>query len=110
LHDEIARLPEAYRAPLVLCGLEGRSCEDAATHLGWPVGTVKSRLARGRKKLRGRLSGVLHSSAVIAALSTSKQATFACVPNKLHVAVTSAAIQLITPIAGATGVVPVAVT
>jgi hypothetical protein len=53
---------------------------------------------------------VLHSSAVIAALSTSKQATFACVPNKLHVAVTSAAIQLITPIAGATGVVPVAVT
>ncbi|MFI5457214.1 MAG: sigma-70 family RNA polymerase sigma factor [Isosphaerales bacterium] len=55
LHEEIDRLPERYRAPLVLCDLEGRSHEQAARHLGWPIGTVKSRQARGRERLRDRL-------------------------------------------------------
>ena len=55
LHEEIERLPERFRAPLVLCDLEGRSHEQAARHLGWPVGTVKSRQARGRQRLRERL-------------------------------------------------------
>ena len=55
LHEEIDRLPERYRAPVVLCDLEGRTHEQAARHLGWPVGTVKSRLSRGRERLRDRL-------------------------------------------------------
>ena len=55
LHAEIDRLPERYRVPIVLCDLEGRSHEQAARHLGWPIGTVKSRLARGRNRLRDRL-------------------------------------------------------
>jgi RND family efflux transporter MFP subunit len=55
LHEEIERLPESYRAPLVLCDLEGRTHEQAARHLGWPVGTVKSRLSRGRQRLGDRL-------------------------------------------------------
>jgi protocatechuate 3,4-dioxygenase beta subunit len=55
LHEELGRLPERYRAALVLCYLEGHTCESAARRLGWPVGTVKSRLARGRERLRGRL-------------------------------------------------------
>jgi RNA polymerase sigma factor (sigma-70 family) len=55
LHEEIGRLPERYRAPVVLCDLEGRTHEQAARHLGWPVGTVKSRLSRGRERLRDRL-------------------------------------------------------
>ena len=55
LHAEIDRLPERYRVPIVLCDLEGRSHEQAARHLGWPIGTVKSRLARGRDRLRDRL-------------------------------------------------------
>ncbi|MFI5457215.1 MAG: sigma-70 family RNA polymerase sigma factor [Isosphaerales bacterium] len=55
LHQEIDRLPERYRVPLVLCDLEGRSHEQAARHLGWPIGTVKSRQARGRERLRDRL-------------------------------------------------------
>ncbi len=55
LHEELARLPERYRAPLVLCDLEGCSHEQAARHLGWPVGTIKSRQARGRERLRDRL-------------------------------------------------------
>jgi HlyD family secretion protein len=55
LHEEIERLPERFRSPLILCDLEGRSHEQAARHLGWPVGTVKSRQARGRERLRDRL-------------------------------------------------------
>ncbi|HEV3122713.1 MAG TPA: RNA polymerase sigma factor, partial [Isosphaeraceae bacterium] len=55
LHAEIERLPENYRVPIVLCDLEGRSHEQAARHMGWPIGTVKSRLSRGRERLRVRL-------------------------------------------------------
>lgn len=55
LHDELARLPGPFRAPIVLCHLEGLTHEEAARRLGWPVGTVRSRLARGRDKLRARL-------------------------------------------------------
>jgi HlyD family secretion protein len=55
IHEEIDRLPERYRAPVVLCDLEGRTCEQAARHIGCPVGTVASRLARGRVRLRDRL-------------------------------------------------------
>ncbi len=55
LHAEIDGLPERYRVPIVLCDLEGYSHELAARHLGWPIGTVKSRLARGRDRLRDRL-------------------------------------------------------
>jgi hypothetical protein len=56
LHQELDRLPERYREPIVLCDLEGQTHEQAARHLGWPVGTVKSRLARGRERLRERLT------------------------------------------------------
>ncbi len=55
LHEELGRLPEGYRAAVVLCYLEGQTCEAAARQLGWPVGTVKSRLARGKERLLGRL-------------------------------------------------------
>jgi len=55
LHEEIDRLPDRYRAPLVLCDLEGHTHEQAARHLGWPIGTVKSRQSRGRERLRQRL-------------------------------------------------------
>lgn len=52
---ELLRLPECYRAVVVLCDMEGLSYEQAARALGWPMGTIKSRLARGREKLRSRL-------------------------------------------------------
>ncbi len=55
LDEELARLPELLRVPLVLCYLEGLTHEEAARRLRWPVGTVRSRLARGRDKLRSRL-------------------------------------------------------
>ena len=56
VHEELDRLPDRYRLPIVLCDLEGRTCEEAARHLGCPIGTVASRLSRGRERLRGRLA------------------------------------------------------
>lgn len=55
LHDELSRLPSKLRVPLVLCYLEGRTHEEAAKALRWPVGTVKTRLSEGKDFLRNRL-------------------------------------------------------
>src|SRR5207302_7736413 len=55
LHKELERLPDQYRAPLVLCYLEGMTQDQAAEHLGLAKGTLKGRLERARLLLRGRL-------------------------------------------------------
>ena len=55
VHDEIGQLPERYRAPIVLCDMEGLTEGQAARQLGRPVGTIRSQLSRGRQRLRDRL-------------------------------------------------------
>jgi RNA polymerase sigma factor (sigma-70 family) len=69
LHEELARLPEKYRAPLVLCYLEGRTQCEAARQLGCGQGVLHGRLDRGRERLRQRLSrrGITLSAALLAA-------------------------------------------
>ena len=71
LREEIGRLPDRLRAPLVLCYLEGLTQDEVARRLGWPIGTVRSRLARGRDRLRERLvlRGVAPSVAAIGVAS-----------------------------------------
>jgi RNA polymerase sigma factor (sigma-70 family) len=56
VHEEIDRLPEAQRLPVVLCDLEGLTYEQAAGQLGWTVPALRCRLARARLRLRARLS------------------------------------------------------
>jgi RNA polymerase sigma factor (sigma-70 family) len=70
LHDELGRLAERFRVVLALCYLEGLTCEQAAERLGWPLGTVKSRLARGRERLKTRLTrrGLAPATGVIIGL------------------------------------------
>ena len=55
IDEEIRRLPERYREPLILCYLEGLRHHEIAERLDCPVGTVESRLSRGREQLRSRL-------------------------------------------------------
>lgn len=55
LQSEVDRLPEKYRAPVILCYLEGKTNQEAATILDWPIGSVKGRLARARDILHSRL-------------------------------------------------------
>jgi RNA polymerase sigma factor (sigma-70 family) len=70
LDAELSRLPEKYRAVLVLCDVEGRTRKEAARHLTCPEGSVSSRLARARTMLAKRLArrGLALSAAALATL------------------------------------------
>jgi RNA polymerase sigma factor (sigma-70 family) len=84
---EVARLPEVYRLPVLLCVLQERSVEEAARILNWTPDSVRGRLARGRVRLRQRLTrrGLGASAGAIALLAGAH------VPNKLLAATLHAA-------------------
>ena len=77
LHEEIARLPEKYRVPVLLCELGGFSHREAACRLRWPTGSVSVRLMRAREMLRRRLvrRGLAPGVALLATASLSEAAS-----------------------------------
>ncbi|WP_083713098.1 RNA polymerase sigma factor [Paludisphaera borealis] len=82
IDEEIHRLPEHYRLPLVLCHLEGMRHQEVAHRLGCPVGTVESRLSRAKEQLRTRLvrRGVAPGASVLAAALSSRESAAAMTP------------------------------
>ncbi len=104
LHEEVGRLPERHRAAVVLCYLEGLTHDEAASRLGWPVGTVRSRLAWARDRLRARLTrrGLAPTAGLLAAAPPGGWA-LPCVPPALAEATIRAAIG------ASAGTVPAAV-
>jgi RNA polymerase sigma factor (sigma-70 family) len=56
IDEELARLPDKHRLPVLLCCVQGLSREEAARQLGWSSGSVKGRLERGRQRLAERLA------------------------------------------------------
>jgi RNA polymerase sigma factor (sigma-70 family) len=105
LHEELARLPEKYREPLVLCYLEGLTTDEASRRLGCPQGTILSRLSRARERLRDRLTrrGLMASAGLMAGGLSAD-----VVPAALSRSVVQSALQLAAG-GAATTVVPASV-
>jgi polysaccharide export outer membrane protein len=84
LHEEIGRLPSKLREAIVLCYLQGLTVDETARRLGCPVGTLKSRLGKGRATLRARLTrrGVTAAILILLMLSLTEPAS-ASVPDSL---------------------------
>ncbi len=110
LTQEVDRLPERYRAVVVMCYLQGATTEEASRLLGCPRGTVLSRLSSARQRLRQRLvrRGIAPAAALAAvsfgeaASATPAIALVACVVRAaLPFAAGGAAVPIVSPHAAA---------
>jgi RNA polymerase sigma factor (sigma-70 family) len=106
--EEVRRLPEVYRLPVILCCLEGYSQEEAARRLGWTPGSVKGRLERGRTRLHAQLAGRgLGLSAALAAVEVARGRSLAGMSERLTEAVARPALAFATGEATVGTMVPV---
>ncbi|MGP0062862.1 MAG: RNA polymerase sigma factor [Isosphaeraceae bacterium] len=80
VHEEVDRLPEGLRLPVVLCDLEGLTYEQAASRLDWTEPTLRHRLVKAREKLRGRLVRRGVTGAALGVVIAASEAT-ASVPS-----------------------------
>jgi RNA polymerase sigma factor (sigma-70 family) len=95
LDEELRGLPDKYRAPLVLCYLEGKTHEEAARELHWPTGSMSRRLARGQQLLQQRLlRRGLAFSVTGFTVALAAQASHATVPVALLDVTTRAAVPV----------------
>jgi RNA polymerase sigma factor (sigma-70 family) len=104
LDDELRQLPERYRAPLVLCYLEGKTRDEAAQQLGWSTATLRGRLERGRERLRRRLirRGLTLSAALCASVLVESAA-----PAALPAGLAETTVQAATRFAAGKGLAAV---
>lgn len=98
VHQELARLPDCYRLPVVLCDLEGQTHAEAAKVLGWPIGSVSGRLSRAHAILRDRLTrrGLAAPAAFVAATTAPTHAVHAASALAAGTAVASPAVTSLT--------------
>jgi len=106
LDQELKRLPDKYRLPIILCDLEGRSIKEATRQLGCPQGTLAGRLARARKMLAKRLSqrGTMLSLGALAVLCSENPAAANLPPALIGATVKAASMMSAGP-AAVTGLV-----
>jgi len=83
LDEELTRLPDRLRMPLVLCYLEGLTRDEAAERLSWSLAFLKRRMEEGRRRLRDRLVRRGVSSALLAAATGLNEGLRAAVPSNL---------------------------
>src|SRR5262249_46377074 len=86
LHEELDRLPDLYRLPLIHCYLQGLSRDEAARRLGWSLNEVRGRLERGRSRLRGRLEkrGIALSAGLLATVTTGRVVSAELISSTLN--------------------------
>src|SRR5262249_39328254 len=91
LDEELARLPDSLRAPLLLCCLEGQTQDEAARQLGWGLGALRRRLEKGRALLRARLTrrGLTLTAGLFTAALVDQTFAAAVPPNLVARAVES---------------------